>query len=274
LTVGDLVQIVSYAAAALLWPFDRLPPALGLVLFSVTSGFLMLVVVGKTTPQRHLRVARDRMSAAVYEVRLFLDSPRRIFLAQGRLLLWTVAYLGLLLPAFVVLLPVLALLYAPLEARYGVAPLPPGPALLRIDLAAAAATPAAEGVALEADAAVRLEAPPVLDAVDRALYVRLEIARPGTYDVRLHGDGWEAKKRLSADPNARVVSAERRAGLDHLLVAGDEPPLPAGAGVTGVAVAHPPRPSALGLGLPWWLWWLIVATVVALALRGRLNVTL
>ena len=61
--------MLRQVAEALLWPFDILPRRLGLLVFSVVSGLLMLLVVGKATPQappqarpraddlRHLRAA-------------------------------------------------------------------------------------------------------------------------------------------------------------------------------------------------------------------------
>jgi hypothetical protein len=80
------------------------------------------------------------MSSAIYEIRLFLDSPGHIVRAQLRLLVYSTRYLLCLVPALLVLLPPLALLFAPLHARYGLAPLSPdGPALLRIQLDPAAA---------------------------------------------------------------------------------------------------------------------------------------
>jgi hypothetical protein len=62
----------------LLVPFDAMPRFWALTVLSVASGVLMLWVVGKTTPQRRVEIARARMASAIYEMRLFLDSPGRI----------------------------------------------------------------------------------------------------------------------------------------------------------------------------------------------------
>ena len=64
----------------LLWPFDQLPDTVALTLISVLSGIGMLWVFGKTTPQRLVGLSRDRMTAAIYEMRLFprLAPPRAL----------------------------------------------------------------------------------------------------------------------------------------------------------------------------------------------------
>lgn len=262
-------------AEALLWPFDILPRRLGLLVFSVVSGLLMLLVVGKATPQARLKHARDQMTSAIYELRLFLDSPRRIFHAQGRLVLWSLNYLAYLLPAFALLLPMLALLYAPLEVRYGLTPVGgDGDALVRVDLRRP--TPESEQATVEGGNTVRLAAPPVLVAGEQVLYLRLGISERGLHRVRIEAPGWRIEKKISAEARSDLpVSAERRAGLGHLFAVGNEAPLPSDGPVSGITVTHLPREQSwVGFSMPWWMFWLIVATVVALALKRRFGVTL
>jgi hypothetical protein len=270
-----LASLLRQLAEALLWPFDLLPPRAGLMAFSVVSGLLMLLVVGKVTPQARLKHAREQMTSAIYELRLFLDSPRRIFVAQARLVLWSLNYLAYLLPALVVLTPVLALLYAPLETRYGKEPLRPDQTvLMRIDLRNP--TPAAEQATVESGNTVRLAAPPVLVPDERSLYLRLAIVEAGLHRIQIRAPGWEVVKNICAEsrPEARV-SAERRAGLAHVLAIGNEAPLPSDGQVTGVAVIHPARRQSWGgIQMPWWVVWLLVATVVALLFKRRFGVTL
>jgi hypothetical protein len=273
--MDGLASLLKQLAEALLWPFDFFSPRLGLVVFSAVSGLLMLLVVGKATPQERLKHAREQMTSAIYELRLFLDSPRRIFVAQARLVLWSLNYLAYLLPAFVVLTPVLALLYAPLETRYGLEPLRPDTTvLMRIDLRNPA--PTAEQATVEGGNSVRLAAPPVLVRDERALYLRLGVVEAGQHHIRIQAPGWQVEKNISAEsrPEARV-SAERRSGLAHLLALGNEPPLPSDGPVAAVVVIHPPRRQSWGgVEMPWWVAWLLVATVVALLFKRRFGVTL
>jgi hypothetical protein len=274
--MSELASMLRQVAEALLWPFDILPRKLGLLAFAVVTGLLMLLLVGKVTPQGRLKHAREQMSSAIYELRLYLDSPRRIFVAQGRLVLWSLNYLAYLLPAFALLLPILALLYAPLEVRYGLAPLATETdALVRIDLREPLPA-SAEQAKVDGGTTVKLAAPPVLLADERALYLRVEISERGLHRVRIEAPGWQVEKRISAEARTDgEVSAERRSGLAHLFALGNEPPLPSDGPVSAVVVSHESRnQSFVGLEMPWWVFWLVVATVVALAFKKRLGVTL
>ena len=273
--MGELASTLRLVAEVLLWPFDLLPPRLGLVLFSAVTGLLMLLVVGKTTAQARLKHAREQMTSAIYELRLFLDSPRRIFAAQGRLVVWSLNYLAYLVPAFALLLPVLVMFYAPLEIRYGLTPLRvEEDALVRVELRAP--LPDAERATVDGGTAVRLAAPPILVVEDRVLYLRISILQPGLHRLLIQAPGWQVEKRISAERTSdAVVTAERRSGFAHLIALGNESPLPGDGPVSGVLVVHPPRTQSwAGVEMPWWVLWLLVATIVALAFKRRFGVTL
>src|SRR5262245_58541935 len=82
--------------------FDPLPPLLSLTIVPVLTAWFLVVVVKRVSPQRRLARSRDQMAAAIFEMRLFLDAPRRVFAAQGRLIAWTVHYLACMVPAAVI----------------------------------------------------------------------------------------------------------------------------------------------------------------------------
>lgn len=255
-----------------LQPLDALPRHLSLAVVAALTAWLMLVVVGHVSPQRLVRRARDRMAAAIYEMRLFLDAPGRVLAAQGRLLAWTAVYLAALAPAALVLAPPLGLLYLHLEPRHGLAPIEaPATLVARIALA-----PDADGRAVRVDCDDGLElTAPLLHAEDeQALYARLAVRGPGTHLLRVRAGDSSVAKRIVADPRAAVVSPERRGGLAHLWSLGSEPP-PGPGSIRAVAIPHPERrQSWLGLAIPWWLYWLGVATLLSLLLARRRGVAL
>jgi hypothetical protein len=257
--------------AGLVGLVDGLPAIAGLTAISVLCGVLMLWVLGKTTPQRRLERARDRMVSAVYEVRLFLDSPARVWRAQARLVGSSLVYIGYLLPAFVLLLPPLALLYPQMDLRYGVARLAIGePALVRVELADGVAP---ESVSVAAPVGFRVTAPPLFIVADGTLSLRLGGAPPGARELALGGGHGLGAKRLSADPASAAVSVERARGPADLLAFGNEPALDADDGVERIVVTHATAAQTwLGLAMPWWLYWLIVSMVTALALRKPMGI--
>jgi hypothetical protein len=257
-----------------LLPFDALPAFWALTLLSVVSGAFMLWVVGKTTPQRRVEIARARMASAIYEMRLFLDSPVRIVRSQVRMLGWSFAYIGYMLPAFAILTLPLGLLFLHMEARYGQAALPAGvPIVITVsmepgsDLAGIAPGELPQGV--------RVTAPPLRVVDESRVYLRAVIDQPGTYALPVRVGNAVVEKRLVADPAATEMNAERCRGACLLASYGDEDPLPGDLGIASIAVEHPDADQAwVPLGMPWWLYWLLVATVAALALRRPMNVTL
>lgn len=262
----------------LLTPLGLLPAPVALALCGALMGALILVVVKYSTPQTRLRTARDRMSSAVYELRLYIDSPRRILAAQLRLCAWSAVYLLYLLPPFIVLLPLMAVLHPALEARFGQEPLAVGqPFILRLDLAPGASAlerRQAEQVKLAGTTAVALTAPPVLVG-GAALYLRLEVGAEGDHLVTVRAPGWSVQKRMSSSRRTKVMPVQRRAGAAAALAIGDEAALPAGGPVAAMTVDHPPSSRRwLGLPGPWWLTGLVVATVTALLLRRRFGVVL
>lgn len=261
---------------------DSWSPFVSLTVMSVVTGALMLWIVGFTTPQKRLERARSQLAAAVYEMRLFLDSPRRIFAAQGRLFFWFGAYMLLLLPAFLLLSIPLGVFLLHLETRHGLSPLPVGePVVVRVDLASGvdghALTATPDPAADESAAALQVTAPPLYLESEQQVYVRVQADQPGEY--RLVIDSGRASgrvvKRISASPGAASVYPERRSGVATFWQIGAEPPVNPDSGIEAVFVTHPDRPQDwLGMGLPWWAYWLLVSTVVALLLRRPMGVVL
>jgi hypothetical protein len=250
-------------------PFDALSPLWGLTVLSILTGGIMLWVVGRTTPQRRIEVARARMASAIYELRLFLDSPRRIFAAQGRLLLWSGAYTAFMVPAFLILSVPLGFLFLHLDVRYGQMPLPLN-------------TPVAVKIAFEGQHVPDLQVEnvtrglqvtaPLLRVPDEGLaYLRVSMTEPGRHELTLRTEAGLVTKQLSA---AGVpVAPERSRGVGLLWSYGHEPPLPSSSGISAVSVSHPAAPQSwLGFTMPWYVFWLVIATLVALALKRPMGV--
>jgi hypothetical protein len=266
--------IVDIARRGVQWgmgPLDHLPPELALAIVGVATGLLVLVLVRWFSPQRFVALARARMAACIYEMRLFLDSPRRVLAAQCRLVAWSVLYLVSLLPPLLISAPLLVLMYSGMEVRYGLAP-------VAVDRALVVRYGLADGVdgrtfEIHADGPLEITAP-VLHAPDEsALYVRVRVRAPGRHRLVaiLGSERWE--KRVDAADAPSGVSTARRSGIAAWWALGDEPSLDGD--VRSIELVHPPRhQSWFGTTLPWWIHWLGVATVVAFGLRRRLGVEL
>jgi hypothetical protein len=250
-------------------PFDRLAERWALTALSVLTGAALLVLLRFTTPQKSVARARDRMMSAVYETRLFLDDPRRLLAAQARLVGWGFVYIATVLPALVLMAPPMLLLYRHLDARFGHEPLPiRTPIVLEVDLAqgtdpSAIRLSVPDGI--DVTAPIRVETP-------RKVFFRVEIARPSTYEARFSIGPEDVGKRLVA-AWGHPTSAERAQGERHLFASSTEPPLPDQGPFERLVVFHEPRTDGW-LGMRWWAYWMLIATVSALALRKPLGVNL
>jgi len=261
-------------------PFDHLPDWLALTLLSVLTGVVALWVVGKCTvlvervigKKGMLERTRDKMASAIYELRLYLDSPKRMGIAQVRLVVWGMAYTGLLLPPVVVLALPLGTLFFQMDLRYGQEPLPVG----EVVVLQAQVADGVDGSGIEIPEVEGLEvtAPPLFIADESLLYVRLTVGQPGVYTLRFDTPAGPVDKEISADPTAARVSPSRGTGADMLgdLFYTAEPALD-GAPISRIDVPHPAS-EATYLGMSWWVFWLLVSTAAALALRKPMGVVL
>ncbi|MCG8419192.1 MAG: hypothetical protein MJE77_14755 [Proteobacteria bacterium] len=270
---------IGRAVDLILSLFDGIPTPWNLVVVSIATGALILWIIGLTTRPARVTSARSQMASAIYEIRLFLDSPRRVIAAQGRFLAWSSVYIGALLPGLLVASIPLALFYTHLDRRYGVAPISTGqPVLVRVDL-----DRDAESFSANVDdahhahtAAVRVVAPPLTVEDERRVYVRIEVTEPGIHELTLQIGAERISKLISADSDALAVLPERSRGIEAMWAnGGDEPPLSTTSTAERIVVAHPvPAQNWLGVSMPWWLAWLIIATVAALLLRGPMRVSI
>lgn len=254
----------------LVTPFDYLGDTLGLTLLGVLTGAAMLWVVGKTTSQKRLEVVRRKMASAIYEMRLYLDSPGRIFRAQGRLVGGSFVYVALLMPSLLVLSLPLGGLYLHLETRHGLSPLPVDqPLVVAVQLA-----PEIDGYSVEAvdlPDGLAVTAPVLVSPAEARAYVRVRIQRPGDYELAIQVAGKRVVKRLSTTRALPV----RASGLSAFWELGSERPIPSDTGVESISVAHPARAQSwFGFDIPWWLYWMLVATIAALAMRRQFGVVL
>ncbi len=269
--MGAIAAIFRSGMEALMVPFDLLGPFWGLTLLSLLSGVGMLWVVGKTTPQKLVERARNRMDSAVYEIRLFIDSPKRVGISLGRLMSNSLLYIATMLPAFLILAVPLAFMYLSLEVRYGLEAIPLNkPFVVSVELA--------DGVdgrklAFTPEAGLELTSPPLYVKSEQAVYIRAVATKPVSSDLHLDLGGRTETKRIVADPNAEQMAPDRASGIDLFTSYGSERPLDGD--ITAISVPHETKDGRyLGINMPWWIWWLLLMMIAAFGLRKRMGVTL
>jgi hypothetical protein len=255
---------LAHAATELAFvPLDRLPEGPALLVVSVASGALALLAVKRTTDQRRLAAARDQLTSGVLEMRIYLDSPRRVLRAQWRVVQWTARYVAAALPAVLVLALPFTLLFVHLMVRHEVAPVPVGQdVLLKVE---------AEGDTLVLRTPPGVEHTASFTSVSGTFYARLRPTEPGRHLLELRvGDRSETKLLVAGDGRG-ASSPERRSGLATLWGVGVERGLTGG--ITRISIEHPAAHRSW-FGMPWWLVWLVVSTGTALVLRRPMKVVI
>ena len=229
---------------------------LTLAAFSAAAGVLILYVFKAISNRRALLAARRKLRAHLLAIRLFADDPAVILRSQGRLLLWTLRYMDLLVPAFLAIAIPLFLAWSHLDAVWGHAPLQPGETVILTarlrDSVASARLDVPDWLSVES-LRVRVDA-------DREVSWRLRVARAGSGKVEVIAGSERASKWIEARP-----------GLHYLP---DRETAPAGP-ILWLEAPYPPCELAvLGVSARWPVWFFVISSVTALAFRNRLRVTL
>ena len=258
--------ISAYAAS-----FSNWSTFAGLVLLSGVTGIAMLWVVGKTSNQRKIELAKKRMQAHLLEMRLYGDEPRILLRAQWNLLRQNGRYLGhMLRPAVFLVVPMLVL-YAHLDAIYGMRPLRVGESAL----VTARTTTTGNAPSLTATGAISVDSASVTTVEDGLTYWRLRAVQEGSGELQLTTPEGTISKSAAAGTGHGYVSAGRaRAWWRRLLLTPGEPG-PEIRGVSSIEVSYPRSeigPS--GWETHWAVWFFGISILSAFLLKGRFGVVL
>jgi len=266
-----IARILRRGMEGLLTPFDLLGPFWGLTILSVLTGIGMLWVVGKTTPQKLVELARAQMDSAVYEIRLFLDSPKWVLDSLGRLIENSMIYIASMLPAFLILAIPLGIMFLSLEARYGLEPIAVGKSFV-ISVKLADDVDGRQ-VQFQADKGVEITSPLMYVASEHMVYARAKATSKTNSSVTVAVGKQRARKSIVTNPQSLQMAPERSSDLDQFFSFGPEPPV--GGDIVSIQVPHQSRHRRyLGISMPWWLWWLGVMMIAAFALRKPMGVTI
>jgi hypothetical protein len=278
----DFLNLTSSRVfAALMTPVaDR--PLLALILWSAATGMVMAVLFRFTSNQQALGRAADRSRANMLAINLFQDDLIGVFRSLGRLLYHSAGRVAHSLPPLLVAIIPLAGLLTQLALWYESRPLAPGESAvveLQIDREH---WQQAQHAQLQPPPGVTVEAGPLRDVGRLTVFWRIRqnsLTDNGSQPAALRWDvaGETVEKRLATSPGIqRLQPVEaRRAGplwWDQLLHPG-EPCLPPGGQVRGIVIHYPQRQTPVfGWDLPWWLTFLIVSMLAALAVKPFVGV--
>lgn len=198
---------------------------------SALYGVAAVLIFRRFTDKALIRRSVNRVLAHVMELSLFLDAPRLVLRAQRDLLRENARLLRLVIVPAGILALLFALLFEPMNAFYGRAPLPVGePSVVTIQMK----DTAMPEVRLEAPAEIAVETPPVRILRDRQISWRVRPIGESSGEWKFHVEN-------------RVVTA----GFFFR-----------DAAIRSIEIRYP---KAEIMGLPWLVWFALVSTVAAAA---------
>ena len=274
--MGALVNLINSVLTPIFdvicWPFRALAPIWALAVISFASGIFLVWLFGKTSDQDRIREVRDRIRGNLIGVRLFQHDIGVVLSLQGKIFGDTFRFMGLaLVPLLIMLVPVL-LIMTQLQLRFDVRPLEVGEPVLVKALVREAST-LDRAVALEVPDGVTVETPPVNIRSTREIVWRLRVDRPGDHTLVVRvGDAVLEKQIVAGRGWGPVPYLRSGHALDTLLYPG-EPPIAADHPIEAVEVAYPPQDlRLLGVGVNWFMGFLILSMACGFAFKGVLGV--
>jgi len=267
--------LLGGAIDVLLYPFRDLAPLIGLTVVSVLTGIAMLLVFRATSNQEGIVAAKRRISAGVFEIRLFNDNPRAILRAQVDIFRHTLGYLSLTTVPLLWMIAPLVLVIIQLQFHYGYDALEPGSTTI-VEVKLRDSFPIEEIVlSLEGSSGVRIESPMLWIPAEREANWRIAAMQPGEHQmhVRVRDEVFGKSLRVSG-PVARR-SPVRPLGFFGQLLHPVEAPLPADGPIESIAVTYPERlVSFFGWGVHWIFVFFVLTMIAAFALQRPFKVSI
>lgn len=257
----------------LLMPFRSLPPMIGLVVVSAVCSVGMLLGYKATSNQPAIEAVKSKITAGLFEIRLYNDDIVQILRAQGAIMKNNMKYLGLNMVPMVFMMVPFVLVIAQLQFHYGFEGLEVNePVLLQVTLTEGSTA----DIGLDLPEGVRLDAPRVaMPALPGAAW-RIVPEAPGSYELGIEVNGERLTKTLVvADTVTRRSPYRLAPGFLNQLLYPAEPPLPADSDAIDITLHYKDRElTVLGFGLHWLIWFFILTIVLAFAMKDWFGVTI
>jgi hypothetical protein len=267
------LNAVANALGRLLAPVALLPGWLSATILGALSGVLLLWVFKYTSNQKGIKRVRDDISANMLALKLFKDSVKVAFRAQGRLFVgafWL--FLFGLVPLLVMIVPVLLLL-GQMSLWYQQRPLSVGEeAVVTLILNGGADAPGPD-VTLQSGRAAEILIGPVRVLSKGEVCWNIVAREGGLHRLTFQVGGETVEKELAVGDGFMRVSAQRP-GWDWsgVLTHPWERPFPADSLIRSIEIDYPRRVSWTS-GSDWWVvYWFGVSLVAAFCFKGVLKV--
>jgi uncharacterized membrane protein (DUF106 family) len=268
-----LNALASLVGGVLLAPIGVLPGWLSATLVAALTGVLLLIVFKYTSNQRAIKTVRDDIKAHLLALKLFKDSTRVTFQAQGRIFLGAGRLFFLaVVPMLIMAIPV-TLLLGQLALWYQARPLRVGEQAVMTLKLSGDANAAWPDVRLDPADVAEVTVGPVRVLSKHEVCWEIKARNAGYHRLLLRVDGQTVEKELAVGDGFMRVSKQRPGwNVGDILLHPWETPFGPDSPVQSIEIDYPDRPSRIH-GTDWWVaYWFVVSFVAALFFRRWLNV--
>ncbi|MED5563629.1 MAG: hypothetical protein VYB16_03920 [Gemmatimonadota bacterium] len=260
------------------FPFRGMPAIVGLTVISLLISVVMLIGFRAVSDQDALEEVKRRIYGGVYEIRLYKDDLRTIFVAQVGILRETMTYFRLsMVPMLWMMVPIL-IIVSQLQFQYGYESLEPGQTvLLRVELTEEAAEGVSAtdgaGVSLDVPDGVRVETPLVWIPSLREAGWRIAAESPGEYELAISIGEETLTKSMRVSGTTMLRSPIRPSSLLDQLIYPVEQPVPRGSTAEAIRLDYVEAEiNMFGWHTHWIIAFFILTMVFAFALAKPLGV--
>jgi len=242
---------------------------------SLLTALLMLLVYRLTSNQQRIRAVKDKIIAHLLEMRLYKDSLRITFRAQGNILWYNLKYLGHSARPMLVMIVPLVLAIIHIDQWFGYESLNPGEAAIVKVRLKEGYQPSHEIVSVEPSPGFSIETSALRIDKEGEVDWRLRAAEPGSWDLIVMVNNQAVAKRIVVGDRSlsRISPAKvARNWIDQLLNPG-EAAISETSAVKMIEIGYPARRMAVfGWRLHWLIVYLVLSVVFGFALKGWFRV--
>jgi len=261
---------LNYLFRGLLFPFQNLPPYVGLTVISIITGLIIALIYNQVSNQSKLEEITRKIKAYLLQLVLFRHDLKVILSAQRKLLFYNLLYTKEnLKPLLVMILPIF-LIMVQLNSWYGYKPLEVGERAL-LTLTVKENSPRQSPV-------ISLENPGLLK-LSEELYIpklgqyiwRMESRQAGSHKLKISYGNQEIEKIVTAGKPKKLpaISPIRSSHSGKALFNPQEVPLEKGGDIEEVNISYREAKLSLpgGLRIPWLLYFFIISLLFGLVFK-------
>ena len=256
----------------ILYPFTFVNDFWGVLFLSAISSLVVLVVYKYLSSPEKIKDSKDKIKANILAIRLYRDFWKVILTSFGKSVLYTLKYFSLNLLPLIVVLPILAPMFAQMDVRYGMRP-------FNMDEVAVVKAYFNEDVEnldikLVDNGAVKLLMNPVFVKAEKQVNWKVAVRSDKAIDLEIKVGDTTYKKALAAGNYKGAISNKKfsHSNIEHMMYPA-EPLFNPAKELDAVYVGHPGKTiNFLGTRIHWLWHYLVWVLVIVLGLRKKFGV--